>query len=231
MRITSKGVLVLVALTALGGIALGTLRSESDEPKRNEVLTEQRGGEYTVELGPAGARHVRGPTQRGSEQKDNAPSWSQPSEERRISRERHEELLELIRKRLNDSSPSPTESVSSREDTNAAIDVTESHSNYIQESLKNVTPLLRECYELASENYSLASGDLTLSFSIEGDPEVGGVVSASEVTGGSLAENRQLVECVQETIYTLELEPPEHGGAFNVEYPITFAAGEESEGR
>ena len=60
-------------------------------------------------------------------------------------------------------------------------------------------------------------------FTIDGEPEVGGIVSASEVTGGSLAEQQEMVTCVRETLFTAKFDPPEAGGTIVVEYPFAFS--------
>jgi hypothetical protein len=51
---------------------------------------------------------------------------------------------------------------------------------------------------------------------------VGGIVSESEVTGGTLADRQEMVTCVKETLFSAKFDPPEEGGLIVVEYPFVF---------
>jgi len=99
---------------------------------------------------------------------------------------------------------------------------------YIQGAIREIRPLLAECYELAlSESPDLA-GRLVVSFGIDGEPEVGGVVENSRVSDESEIRHSVLDECITETLYTLRLPAPEGGGHVEVTYPFVFSnSGEE----
>lgn len=99
---------------------------------------------------------------------------------------------------------------------------------YIRKQIQEVRPLVAECYENAYPSGSRPSGDLMLHFTLEGEPGVGGIVSASAVAGGSLAGNPELSRCVTETLYTLAFEPPAAGGRVEVHYPFHFASGDDA---
>ena len=62
-----------------------------------------------------------------------------------------------------------------------------------------------------------------VSFEINGDPELGAVIGASEIVEGSTIENPSLRECVRETMYALVLEAPEEEGTVTVRYPFVFS--------
>ncbi len=64
-----------------------------------------------------------------------------------------------------------------------------------------------------------------LRFTIAGDPDVGGIVVASEVAN----EKTTIVdpatrECIQESIYAARFPPPSGGGVIVVEYPFMLLA-------
>jgi hypothetical protein len=94
----------------------------------------------------------------------------------------------------------------------------------IKTAIREILPLLRECYENAREDDAKLDGKLVLSYSIGGDDSVGGIVEESEIDVGEsddLASNEALVRCVTETIYTIEIETPP-GGLMQVSYPLLF---------
>jgi len=63
-----------------------------------------------------------------------------------------------------------------------------------------------------------------VNFTIEGEPGVGGVVGDSEIDPDkSTLADPQMRECVQETMYGLEIDPPRDGGTVRVTYPFMFA--------
>ncbi len=102
---------------------------------------------------------------------------------------------------------------------------------YIREAVRELQPLIAECYELALEEDDTLAGRLVLEFDIEGEPEVGGVVEDSAIGDESTLTHPTLDECVRETIYTLELPAPEGGGMVHVRYPFTFSReGSEEDG-
>ena len=96
----------------------------------------------------------------------------------------------------------------------------------IKAALRELVPLLRECYENARQDDAELDGKLVLNYSIGGDDSVGGIVEESEIDVGEsdeLASNEALVQCVTETIYTIEIEPPP-GGLLQVTYPLQFSS-------
>jgi hypothetical protein len=92
----------------------------------------------------------------------------------------------------------------------------------IRKHIGEVVPLLAECYELERARKPDLAGNLMVRFTIDGEPEVGGIVSESEVTGGTLAQSQEMVTCVRETLFTAKFDPPESGGTIVVEYPFVF---------
>lgn len=114
---------------------------------------------------------------------------------------------------------------------------------YIQDAIREVLPLVGECYELMLDAQTraqgadeLAQGELdsegrvVLDFVIGGEEEVGGVVIAPEVNQEQSANfGREFSTCVTETLMTLELPAPENGGQVRVTYPFNFRPEPQSE--
>lgn len=97
---------------------------------------------------------------------------------------------------------------------------------YIRAAVRELRPLLAECYDLAREEDDALAGRLILEFDIEGEPEVGGVVEHATIGEDSTLTHPILDECIRETIYTLELPAPTGGGRVHVRYPFNFSSGE-----
>jgi hypothetical protein len=91
---------------------------------------------------------------------------------------------------------------------------------YIRERMDEIKPLLEECYQMAKAQDSSLSSRIPVAFTIEGDPDVGGLIT--EVSLLPTLANPKLTECMRETLYTLEIDPPEEGGDVSVVYPFDF---------
>jgi len=94
---------------------------------------------------------------------------------------------------------------------------------YIQDRVRDIIPLIKECYELARDKTPDLEGTLVVRFSLAGEPEIGGVVESSEIDADkSTVADPLLSECLSESMYALEFEPPSNGGRVEVNYPFTF---------
>ncbi len=94
--------------------------------------------------------------------------------------------------------------------------------DYIQERVREIVPLVRECYELGLEEEPSLAGRMVARFTIVGDPDIGGIVEEVTLGEESDLESPVVEECVRETMYTLELAAPEEGGRVVVNYPFQF---------
>lgn len=95
---------------------------------------------------------------------------------------------------------------------------------YIRNSVRALLPLITECYETALETDPTLAGALVVNFTIEGEPDVGGLVTESSINDdGSEIRNESMRECLQETMFALEIDPPTNGGTVKVTYPFTFS--------
>jgi RNA polymerase sigma factor (sigma-70 family) len=99
--------------------------------------------------------------------------------------------------------------------------------DYIRGQVREIIPLLAECYEKELEHDHKLAGTVVVNFTIEGAPDVGGLVSESSIdTDKSTLANPAVQECIQETMYALEIAAPEGGGKVNVVYPFEFRPAE-----
>lgn len=99
---------------------------------------------------------------------------------------------------------------------------------YVRQAVREILPLVRECYEAALERRPDLAGALVVTFTIEGEPEVGGVIGKSGVVEeGTTIDDGAFRECVVESMYALRIDPPARGGLVTVTYPFRFASGPE----
>ena len=96
----------------------------------------------------------------------------------------------------------------------------------IRAALIEVRPAILACYEAALQRHPGARGTLTLSLTIEGEPGVGGVVSAAEVlpAATSLAD-ADLAACAIDVVLGVELPAPVAGTVVTVNYPYVLEPG------
>jgi hypothetical protein len=95
--------------------------------------------------------------------------------------------------------------------------------DYIRERIRELTPMLRDCYDLALHEDPALEGKLVVEFVIGGEPEVGGIVEESRILDESTLRHPVLDECVRETVYMAEFEDPPTGGQVTVRYPFRMS--------
>jgi len=91
--------------------------------------------------------------------------------------------------------------------------------DYIRERMQDLMPLVKECYDNALRDHPDLRGRLVVEFTLSGEPGAGAIIEDSKILDGSI-ENAPLRECVQETMYALELKAPDEGGRIVVRYPF-----------
>lgn len=207
----SKAVVVGVAVLVAGGIAW-YLRS-SDQSYHSQIA------EKTA------------PTT-GSASRDKREQNGTPKVRKLASREARDQLLQEIRgahQRRTAMTPptataahveAPPAPSATNEDDGAANDP---DKDYIQEAMSGLLPMIVDCYKQAREAKPTLAGTLVVNFTIEGEPGVGGLVTESAINPEqSEIQDPGLGQCVQETMYALEIDPPTNGGTVKVTYPFTF---------
>ena len=140
-----------------------------------------------------------------------------------------EKLLHAIRstreRRIAASSPASTTTQGQRPSPSLESDDggSDPDSEYLQETIGELLPMIVDCYTQARANEPTLAGTLVVNFTIEGEPGVGGLVTESAIDQESSdIVDAELGECVQETMFALEIEPPTNGGIVRGTYPFTF---------
>ena len=120
--------------------------------------------------------------------------------------------------------PSRTEALHTPSSTTDDGDSSDPDEDYIQGAMTGLLPLIVDCYKQARATHPDLAGTLVVNFTIEGEPGIGGLVTESIVDSEhSEIKDPALSECVQETMFALEIDPPSNGGTVKVTYPFTFA--------
>jgi RNA polymerase sigma factor (sigma-70 family) len=105
----------------------------------------------------------------------------------------------------------------------------EQMTGYIQAAVRDIVPLLSECYREGLARRPDLGGDVMVDFKIEGEPDVGAVISSSKIVPEkSSIQDPVVLECIQETMYALQLDPPAEGDSVRVVYRFAFSPGEPS---
>ncbi len=96
--------------------------------------------------------------------------------------------------------------------------------DYIRDRVREVLPLLKECYTMALDETPELAGTLVVSFTIDGDPDVGGLIDnvGFDEDAGTMPVNAGMRECMRETMMSIEIDPPTSGGSVEVHYPFMF---------
>ena len=146
---------------------------------------------------------------------------------RLASRAAHDQLVEAIRRANQcrvDTTPATVTSPRPQPPLVGSADADDDPDrDYVQEAMKGLLPMIVDCYKQARETTPTLAGKLVVHFTIEGDPDTGGVVTESSIDPEqSEIHDPGLAECVEETMFALEIDPPANGGTVNVTYPFTF---------
>jgi RNA polymerase sigma factor (sigma-70 family) len=154
-----------------------------------------------------------------------APSVAKPRVERLADARARTVLLDAIRQTHERRAAALAQSTTPGGTTPApALPESEIDKKYIRAAVREMIPLLSECYEAGLERDPKLAGKIVVKFTIEGEQDVGGVVGESKVDPDeSTLADPAVQECIQETMYALKIDPPPNGGVVRVHYPFLFA--------
>jgi hypothetical protein len=100
--------------------------------------------------------------------------------------------------------------------------------DYIREQMHELVEVFRECYNSRLVDQPDLAGTIKVEIALVGEPDVGGVVEdVAIIVDETTLNDPFMTECVQQTIYTLELPPPADGGTATIRYPIVFEPADE----
>jgi hypothetical protein len=138
-----------------------------------------------------------------------------------IDRRKREEILALILSALQEK-----ESKTEEEYSRKSLKPTGLPAEYIREAVREIVPLLKECYHMELEERGNVSGKVVLGFSLVADDEHGGLVEEASILESELSKeiSDSFAECLRESVYALRLDAPEWGGRHTVRYPLYFSA-------
>jgi hypothetical protein len=97
---------------------------------------------------------------------------------------------------------------------------------YVREAVREIVPLLKECYHMELEERGAVSGKIVLGFDLVAHDEHGGLVEEASVLETELSKeiSDSFAECLRETLYAIRLEAPEWSGRHTIRYPVIFSA-------
>jgi hypothetical protein len=201
---------LIALLLAVAAVAIWlAVRARGDRPSAPAPATAVASGATTPPAASGSAAAARPPVRK------------LPDPSRRAA------LLEAIRDaaRKRSSSPSAAGGAGATSTTPPpALPEGDAAKDYIRTSVRALIPLLVECYNEALERDPELAGKLIVEFTIEGEPEVGGVIGDSAIDdAGSTIRDATMRECIQQTMYAIEIDPPAGGGVVNVRYPFEFS--------
>jgi hypothetical protein len=108
--------------------------------------------------------------------------------------------------------PSPAE----REELDRKFIEERIHSDFV--------PLARDCYRRGKEKNPALEGKLVMTLHVVGDEKVGGIVESTELDEDSTLDDPQVLDCLQNSMASIAMPPPQHGGTTTIKVPMRFAA-------
>lgn len=94
----------------------------------------------------------------------------------------------------------------------------------IRSAMRDVIPLLTECYEAAMPELAEDETRIVAELTLTGDPDIGTLIDAKQLadaTGKPLPATFD--DCLRSTFQSLALPPLAEGDTFEVHYPFVFA--------
>ena len=116
--------------------------------------------------------------------------------------------------------------------TKELVEVDERTRAFFTEALKEIRPLLRDCYRSAMQADPDLFGYARVDIGLVADDEYGALVESSDVVGDErIAGSEALTECLRETLYELRFPPQEVSGRMKVGLALIFSSGDETHPR
>lgn len=148
-----------------------------------------------------------------------------PTVHKLTSHEQWQPLVEAIRaaSQRREKSSTPLRARDANEPIVSADD--DPDQTYVRDAMSGLVPAIHDCYEQARARKPDLAGTLVVHFVIEGEPDIGGVVTSSSIdTEKSGITDTELGQCIEQTMFALEIDPPTAGMKVDVTFPFTFGA-------
>jgi len=95
---------------------------------------------------------------------------------------------------------------------------------YIDAAIHEIVPILEDCYQEGLERDPTMIGNISIEFTIEGERDTGGVIGESKIDPTESTLTDQAVrECIQETMYGLQMDPPPEGHKVRTRTLLVFS--------
>ena len=106
----------------------------------------------------------------------------------------------------------PTMTSDSPATTLDLVDKTGDTSDWSKRALGTLNSLLGQCYDLGRAQDPELSGNVTVRFTLVGEPKVGGLLERVEIVDADTTISQQTIrDCLTQQLYALELDPPPEG--------------------
>ncbi len=93
----------------------------------------------------------------------------------------------------------------------------------IQTSVREILPLLAECFEEARPRMAVNATTVTARLVVSGEPEVGALIDSVELAADDHGlDDPGFRECLQETMMAVAFPPMPEGGQLEIHYPFVF---------
>ncbi len=95
---------------------------------------------------------------------------------------------------------------------------------YIQKRIReDYLPLAKDCYEQGLKKTPTLGGKLVANFRIVGSKGTGGLIDWVDFDSEeNTLDDRDVNECLKQSLYSVTFDPPPNDGTVTVTYPITF---------
>ena len=97
--------------------------------------------------------------------------------------------------------------------------------DYVRQRIRDdYYPLAKDCYERGLKKNPKLAGKLVASFRIVGTKNTGGLVDWVDTSSeDNTLDDREVLECMKQSLYSVTFDPPPHDGVVTVTYPIEFS--------
>jgi RNA polymerase sigma factor (sigma-70 family) len=214
MKVT-KFVVVGIALALVAGVAWRWQRRPSAIPPHpDEPMSNAAAAPHSVEAAKA-SRDAGSPTVRKLARRE--------MREQLLSAIRTARDLRVAKMHTSAAAAQPAPLSAKQDSVVVEAHADDADADYIRVAMTALLPMVVDCYKQARVSHPALAGTLVVNFTIEGEPGVGGVVTQSTIDPEtSEIKDPDLGQCVQETMFALEIDPPTNGGTVKVTFPFTF---------
>jgi len=100
--------------------------------------------------------------------------------------------------------------------------------DYVRQRIRDdYIPLARDCYQQGLKRNPRLAGKLVTSFRIVGTKGTGGLIDwVDTASEDNTLDDRDVIECLKQSMYSVTFDPPPDDGIVTVTYPLRFSPDE-----